>query len=213
PHSHELGRPFAVADNRLGQLEHDLVHRPRQLGVFGTGQIVDLVHLRLAGGNQDAGIVGAGVAIDGNAVERQVGSLTQHMLQYRLGYPGVGGHIAQHGRHVRADHAGTLGDSGNGHCPATKTDLAAGTLGRVSVVMMPSAAWAQLPSARSARAWGSTAIILSAGSSSPMTPVLKGSTRTGSTPVRPASASQVRRAASMPGLPVPALALPVLTSR
>ena len=52
----------------------------------------------------------------------------------------------------------------------------------------------------------------STGSGSMMTPVENGSTWAGSIFSRPASASQVRRARARPSSPVPALALPVLTT-
>ena len=93
------------------------------------------------------------------------------------------------------------------------------SFGRVSVVRMAFAARGQPSVARALIASGNAALIVSAGRSSPITPVENGMTRLASTsigPIRPAisaSASQVARAAAMPGSPVPAFALPVLMSQ
>ncbi|MNO95606.1 hypothetical protein D3C76_872510 [compost metagenome] len=43
---------------------------------------------------------------------------------------GVGGDVAEHGGHVRADHACTLADAGDGNGHAIVLELAAGTLGQ-----------------------------------------------------------------------------------
>ncbi|MNQ99783.1 hypothetical protein D3C85_1155330 [compost metagenome] len=86
-------------------------------------------------------------------------------------------------------------------------------LGWVSVVMMPSAAWAQLSTLRSSSAAARALSIFSTGSGSPMTPVENGSTAPSSTPASSASLAQERRARTRPSGPVPALALPVLVSK
>ena len=83
-------------------------------------------------------------------------------------------------------------------------------LGRVSVVMIASAAESQ--SLFESSALGSAATMRSAGSGSMMTPVENGSTSSTSQPRWPASASQTCRARVTPSSPVPALALPVLTT-
>ena len=86
-------------------------------------------------------------------------------------------------------------------------------LGRVSVVMMPSAATAQLSAFASAMAAGRPASMRSTGSVSMMTPVEKGSTWRGESCSWRARATQVARARTRPSSPVPALALPVLMTR
>ena len=86
-------------------------------------------------------------------------------------------------------------------------------LGTVSVVMMASAAAAQLSSRRSAMQAGRPASRRSTGSGSMMTPVENGSTCQGEQPSSRATASQLARAACRPGSPVPALAMPVFTTR
>ncbi len=83
-------------------------------------------------------------------------------------------------------------------------------LATVSVVMMACAAACQWSVARSACAAGKPAISLSTGRCSRITPVENGSTSRGAQPSRPATASQVARAATMPCSPVAALAMPVL---
>ena len=85
-------------------------------------------------------------------------------------------------------------------------------LGRVSVVMMPWAAANHRSDCRSAIAPGRPASMRSTGSVSMITPVEKGSTWAGARPISAASAAQVLRARSTPSAPVPALALPVLTT-
>src|SRR5258706_6433951 len=95
--------------------------------------------------------------------------------------------------------------------PLERRTLRENAFGTVSVVMIASAAENQ--SLRSARACGSPATIRSTGSGSMMTPVEKGSTCAGSQSTRCASASHTRSARFMPSSPVPAFALPVLTTR
>ena len=85
-------------------------------------------------------------------------------------------------------------------------------LATVSVVMMASAARAQLSGRASARAAGSPAAMRSCGKGSMMTPVEKGNICSGDTLSCCASAMQLARARIKPSAPVPALALPVLMS-
>src|SRR5258708_1557694 len=86
-------------------------------------------------------------------------------------------------------------------------------LGTVSVVMIASAARAQLSSRRAAREAGRRATSRSTGSGSMITPVENGRTWRGSHPISVAASSQLALAPAIPVFPVPALALPVLTSR
>ncbi|MCY1203648.1 hypothetical protein D9M72_151530 [compost metagenome] len=83
-------------------------------------------------------------------------------------------------------------------------------LGIVSVVMMPSAARAQLFSDASASAAGRPASMRSTGSGSMITPVENGRICSGASSRWRASAMQVERVRIRPSSPVPALALPVL---
>lgn len=52
-----------------------------------------------------------GVAVDCDGVERVTDRARQQLLKGRRGYAGVRYEEGQHGRHVRGDHARTLGDS------------------------------------------------------------------------------------------------------
>ena len=90
--------------------------------------------------------------------------------------------------------------------------LALAALGRVSVVMMPSAARAQCSARALAIAAGRPATMRSTGSGSMMTPVENGSTCSGAILSSAANATQLWRARARPSSPVPALALPVLTT-
>ncbi|MNV42837.1 hypothetical protein D3C71_1345340 [compost metagenome] len=83
-------------------------------------------------------------------------------------------------------------------------------LGKVSVVMMPSAARAQWSGCASAMAAGRPASMRSTGNGSMITPVENGRTCCGFSCSWRASAAQVARARARPSAPVPALALPVL---
>src|SRR5882762_4406806 len=91
----------------------------------------------------------------------------------------------------------------------TRRDRAFGT---ESVVMIASAARAQLSSRRSAMHAGKPATMRSTGRGSMITPVENGRTWRESQPMSRAAASQLALAPAIPASPVPALALPVLTS-
>jgi hypothetical protein len=97
-------------------------------------------------------------------------------------------------------------------CPSTSSCREA-PLGTVSVVMIPYAASTQPSSDKRAQAPGKPALILSTGSDSPITPVENGNTASGEHPALAASRVQHSRASRRPCSPVPALALPVFTSR
>src|SRR5713226_1936878 len=84
-------------------------------------------------------------------------------------------------------------------------------LGTVSVVMIVSAARAQLSSRRSATHAGRPATMRSSGSGSMITPVENGSTCRESQPSSRAASPQLAFARASPSFPVPALAFPALT--
>ncbi len=75
------------------------------------------------------------------------------------------------------------------------------------------AASGQLVADNAATASGSFAVILPTGSGSMMTPVENGSTSWSAQPSSAATLAHVTRASRNPGSPVPAFALPVLTTR
>ena len=86
-------------------------------------------------------------------------------------------------------------------------------LGCVSVVMMASAASNQWSSPRLATAFGKAEINLSIGSGSRITPVENGKICSGLSLSSFANSAHVAKASCMPRSPVPALALPVLTTK
>jgi hypothetical protein len=123
-HGDELGGAFAVAHDGLRQLLGDLGQRAQQHGAVAGIERSDLRVACLLRGDQHEGIVGRGVAVDRDAVERSIGQLLHQRLQQRRGDHRVGGDEAQHRRHVRADHAGALRDAGDVDRPAADHDLA-----------------------------------------------------------------------------------------
>ena len=72
------------------------------------------VHTGSAAGHDDEGVVGRGVAINGDAVERLIGDAAHHGFQIGLWHARIGGDEAKHGRHIRLDHARAFGDAGDG---------------------------------------------------------------------------------------------------
>ena len=86
-------------------------------------------------------------------------------------------------------------------------------LGWVSVVMMACAASSQWSSPKLATAFGKALIIFSIGKGSKITPVEKGRICSGLSWRSFANAAQVSSACFIPDSPVPALALPVFTTR
>ena len=85
-------------------------------------------------------------------------------------------------------------------------------LGKVSVVMMASAAAGQSSGVSAATALGRQPVMQSTGSGSPITPVEARKTSRSAQPKRRAAAAAVRSTASTPAAPVKALALPELTT-
>ena len=84
--------------------------------------------------------------------------------------------------------------------------------GTVSVVMIARAAACQRSSRAARRADGSPSTIFPTGNGSMMTPVENTSTCSGAQPTSAAAFAHVARASASPELPVPALALPALTT-
>ena len=91
----------------------------------------------------------------------------------------------------------------------TRRDVPFGT---VSVVMIAETAANQWSAASAVFAAGSAAAIFATGSGSMMTPVEKGSTSSALQPSVIATTSHVAFASAMPDSPVPAFALPALTT-
>ena len=113
--SDKLGCALTITNDGLGQHQQHVLDRCSQLGVARRLCAVDRRNGGLAGRNQHAGVVGAGVAVDGDTVERQICGFTQQRLQYRLGNRRIGSNVTQHGSHVWTNHPGAFGDTGDGH--------------------------------------------------------------------------------------------------
>jgi hypothetical protein len=125
----ELGSALAIPDDGLGQPDgqiQDCCPESSEVGRLGIdkGRVASL-----ASRHQDETVVSGRIAVDGDAVEGQIGHLLDEGIQQRLGHIGIGGQKAQHGRHVRFDHAGPLGHTGQGHGLATDLHLAGRRLG------------------------------------------------------------------------------------
>src|SRR5690606_22750154 len=80
----ELGGAFAVADDGVGEFDGDgddgfAQGEPRRRGI-----VCDFAVAGFAGSHQDVGVVGGGVAVDGDAVEGQVGRFAHQALEQRL---------------------------------------------------------------------------------------------------------------------------------
>ena len=108
----EFGRAFAIADDGLGEFEGEAAKQVFELFVARVGDVVDFALAVFAGGDDDEAVVGAGVAVHGDAVEGVVGDFLRHQLEDGLGNFGIGGDEAEHGRHVGMNHAGAFGDAG-----------------------------------------------------------------------------------------------------
>ena len=113
-HSNEFGGAFAVADDGLRQHCCDSSHRIAEREIFGTLRVDNLSHRGLAGRDQDETVVGRGISIDSDAIERALRGISDRGLDQRQTDHRVGGDEAEHGRHVRMDHAGAFGDAGHG---------------------------------------------------------------------------------------------------
>ena len=126
----EFAGTFAVAHDGLRQFQRDAAEQFFQLAVTRVGGIVDFHLATFARGHDDEAVVGAGVAVDGDGIERGIGDFLRQELQHGLRYFGVGGDKGQHGGHVRMNHARTLGDAGGAdRVFLTDFPLAAGGLG------------------------------------------------------------------------------------
>ena len=76
--------------------------QPRCIGAvpIGNGSVLGLVR-----GHQNEGIVGRGIPIHRNAVERLIGELAAQWLYQIRSQTGICGHETEHGGHIGANHA------------------------------------------------------------------------------------------------------------
>ena len=84
----------------------------------------------LIAGHHNKRIVGRGVAIYCDAVERPFCQFVRQSVHEVGVDAGIGSHKAQHGGHIGANHAGPFTDTGDGHSGATHLHLGAQTLGQ-----------------------------------------------------------------------------------
>ena len=112
-HRDELGRALAVADDRLRELLGHFDDRTAQRLTVGRCEVGDARVRRQAGRDQHQRVVGRRIAVDRDAVEREIGGLLQQALQQRGLDRRIGGDEAEHGRHVWADHPGAFGNAGD----------------------------------------------------------------------------------------------------
>ena len=106
----ELGNAFAIADDGFGELVHNKAESVfENLTLFASAS-----NCFVAGGtvgeDQD-GVVGAGVAIDGDAIEGMLEGAFEGSFQTGFGDVGISGDVTKHGRHIGIDHARSFGTS------------------------------------------------------------------------------------------------------
>ena len=116
----ELGGAFTIAGDLFGQVD-------ARLGERFLKFLARRLDARGAVGEDEQRVVGAGVAVDGDAVERAARSVLQAQAQARRRDNRVGHHHAEHGGHVGMDHAAALG--GAGQAPAFVREFDAGRFG------------------------------------------------------------------------------------
>src|SRR5699024_2927894 len=107
-HVHVMAGALGVGHELAGQDGADRAHR--------LGQLTDVRgDAAGTGGHQDHGVVGghAGVGVD--PVEGGGGGLSQHRVGGVGVDVGVGGQNHQHGRQLRSEHPGALGDAADPH--------------------------------------------------------------------------------------------------
>src|SRR5712671_2598939 len=122
-HGDELGRAFAVAYDRLRESQRYLEDRLSQDRESGMTRVID--H-RSAGSpcrHQDEAVVGGGIAVDADSVERLRGGIDEDALECALSNRSVSCDKCEQRRHVGADHHRALGDSGHGHVLRTDVRL------------------------------------------------------------------------------------------
>ena len=125
---HKLGGSFAIAHQCLSQLHEDTFQSLIQ-HLAMLIQRLNLRHLGRSSADQHTGIVGGGVTVHRDPVERLVRQRLHPLIQKWLGDRRIGGDKAQHGGHVRLDHARALGHAGDSNRHAVDLHPPAGKLG------------------------------------------------------------------------------------
>ncbi len=128
----ELGEPFPVLGDLYGEILHEVVQRAgkgREARIVRAGDRLLSAGCRGAGGKEQAGVAGRGVAVDRHAVEGRFGVAGHQRLQGRRRDGRIGEDEAQHRRHVRGDHAGALAEAVDRDGDTVDLDAARGELG------------------------------------------------------------------------------------
>ena len=109
----KLGSTFAITHNVFCEALHNEHQGRTELALFAQAQVF-VTEPAHAVGKQDAGIVGAGVAVHSNGVEgiRNVGAEFRKEVNRERN---VGGNEGQHGGHVGVNHARALAGATDGH--------------------------------------------------------------------------------------------------
>ena len=129
PNGDELGCTFAVAHDGMRQMLCNGQQSSAQSLAVGRMPIADHGMRGFACGHHHERVIGGGIAIDGDAIERCVGQIGgQGWQQCRIDV-GIGGQEAQHGGHVGANHARTFADAGDGDSLTRQDHLLAKSLG------------------------------------------------------------------------------------
>ena len=118
----EFGDAFTVGDDHASELEHE----PFEGGAEGFVLLAgggDAAVAGAAAGHDDDGVIGAGVAVDGDAVEGILDAVTDAGFEERGGDGAVGGDVAEHGAHARGDHACAFGDAADADGVVADGDL------------------------------------------------------------------------------------------
>src|SRR5262245_17687482 len=94
---------FGISANGLGEIGTD-GHRGR----IESGQSAVRERLARAVGKKEERVVRAGMPFHADTIESSRRSTTREQVKLLNGNSGVGENEGEHGRHVRADHRGTL---------------------------------------------------------------------------------------------------------
>ena len=128
-HGDEFGRPFSVSNDRLTQLDGHLLHGVKKLQAQTRLELRDGPMLRLACRHHHKGVVGRGVSIDRDSIERGIGQSLGQVLHAFRGNTRIGRHETQHGGHVGLDHASPFGDACDAHALPAQHQLTARRFG------------------------------------------------------------------------------------
>ncbi len=157
----EFGGAFAIADD----LKREVAHTPAS----AVSKALATVPFTSAAGDWPVAAMRSVSEVEVSLVDRDgveggAEVAVDHLLERGLRDLRVGEDVDEHGGHVRRYHAEPLGDAGDVMGPPSPCRVAAAPLGKVSVVMIASAAIWKPASDRSAARAGMTAVILPCGS-------------------------------------------------